>query len=55
MAQRQIMFRHVFNLTALRFAGEANFAGTYLRHMMSETDRPGLRSFAACAASNLRF
>ncbi len=55
MAQRQIMFRHVFNLTALRFAGEANFAGTYLRHMKSETDRPGLRSFAACAASNLRF
>lgn len=55
MAQRQIRFRHVFNLTALRFAGEGNFAGTYLRHMMSETDRPGLRSFAACAASNLRF
>ncbi len=55
MAQRQIRFRHVFNLTAPRFAGEGNFAGTYLRHMMSETDRPGLRSFAACAASNLRF
>ncbi len=55
MTQRQIRFRHVFNLTALRFAGEANFAGTYLRHMVSETDRSGLRSFAACAASNLRF
>lgn len=55
MAQRQIRFRHVFNLTALRFAGEANFAGTYLRHMMSGTDRQGRRWFAACAASNFRF